>query len=400
MTQSLTRQAHIAFFYLAIVAVLGSWMRFYPVADLPGTYRYLVHTHSHIALLGWVYVALTTLLYGRYFQASANQKTYRKIFIFTQITLLGMLLSFPWQGYGLISILFSSLFLLATYAFTWFFIKNIPPTYKTTPAHTLIRWSLFYLVLSSCGTWALGGIMSTLGNTSIWYQQAIYFFLHFQYNGWMIPVLIGLLLSLFEKENCPVNKKEFNTFFIPFNLSIVFTFFLSSLYLQPHWSIYLLAGIGVVGQVFAFAKLFQIVLRRIPLIKPKIRLIEFRLLSIIGLVVLLKILLQTLSVIPYFAHLAYRIPEFIIGYLHGVFLGIVTPAIFLFVSYFLGIPISKKALTLYWFAFVFTELLIFYKALSVWLHGSWWQEYYLVLAVGSLLFPLSVFALWIRTKRL
>ena len=87
----------------------------------------MVHAHSHIALLGWVYVALTTLLhYG--FVKDASNTTYNRVFWSTQGTLIGMLLTFPFQGYALFSIIFSTLFLIMSYGYTYHFWKNIDPT--------------------------------------------------------------------------------------------------------------------------------------------------------------------------------------------------------------------------------------------------------------------------------
>ncbi|NNE78366.1 MAG: hypothetical protein HKN31_14990, partial [Pricia sp.] len=113
----------IALGYFILAACLGVLLRSFIFLEIPINYKYIVHTHSHIALLGWVYVALTTLLYKLYIRTPSADKTYWKIFWFTQLTLVGMLLTFPFQGYALFSIFFSTLFLFASYWFFWFFAK-------------------------------------------------------------------------------------------------------------------------------------------------------------------------------------------------------------------------------------------------------------------------------------
>ena len=122
----------IALVYFIMAALLGVLLRSFPLVEMPITYKFFLHTHSHIALLGWVYVALTTLIYKLFVQSPEKDKKYRKIFWFTQFTLVGMLLTFPFQGYALFSIVFSTLFLFASYWFFWFFKKHTKREYKKT----------------------------------------------------------------------------------------------------------------------------------------------------------------------------------------------------------------------------------------------------------------------------
>ena len=138
-----------------------------------------------------------------------------------------MLCSFPFQGYALFSIVFSTLFLLASYWFTWFFLKHTPVALKKTNSYKCMRISLWYLVISSLGPWALGAIMNTLGAQSIWYRLAIYFYLHFLYNGWMLLALVGIVFYIFEQHKIIVSKKAFRNFFWSLNLGVLLSFFLS-----------------------------------------------------------------------------------------------------------------------------------------------------------------------------
>lgn len=106
-----------AFAYFLLAALLGVVLRSFASVGIPINYRFIVHTHSHIALLGWVYVAITTLLYKLFVQTPIADKKYRYVFGLTQLTLIGMLWTFPFQGYALFSIIFSTLFLFASYGF-------------------------------------------------------------------------------------------------------------------------------------------------------------------------------------------------------------------------------------------------------------------------------------------
>ncbi|KKN71762.1 hypothetical protein LCGC14_0417220 [marine sediment metagenome] len=225
-TINLKTHTKLALGYFVLAALLGCVLRFFRVFEIPVTYKFIVHAHSHIALLGWVYLALTTLLYRLYLSNEKVHKTYRRIFGFTQITLLGMLFTFPFQGYAVFSIIFSTLFLFASYWFSWFFFKHVPLEYSKTPSLKFAKSAIIYLLLSSIGPWALGAIMNTLGATSIWYRLAIYFYLHFLYNGWMIMVLMAVFLHILEKQRHILPQRSFNRIFLGLNLGIVFTFFL------------------------------------------------------------------------------------------------------------------------------------------------------------------------------
>ena len=116
-------QSHVqmAMTYFLVAAILGLLLRFYPILGLDFNYRFVVHGHSHIALLGWVYVALTTLLHFCFLEKKKSSRTYKRIFWFTQATLIGMLLTFPFQGYALLSIVFSTLFLIVSYVYAYHF---------------------------------------------------------------------------------------------------------------------------------------------------------------------------------------------------------------------------------------------------------------------------------------
>ena len=168
----------IALGYFFIVALLGVLMRLFHVVDITFNYKNILHAHSHVALLGWVYTALTTLIYKLYLSKKEINKKCKVLFWSTQITIIGMLFTFPFIGYALFSIVFSTLFLLASYFFVWFFLKHTSLAQKETNSYKLIRASLWFMVLSSLGPWVLGVIMNTLGSTSPWYRNAIYFYLH------------------------------------------------------------------------------------------------------------------------------------------------------------------------------------------------------------------------------
>jgi hypothetical protein len=379
--------------YFLLAALLGVVLRTFVVVPLPINYRFIVHTHSHIALLGWVYIALTSLLYHLFLDKQALERKYRRIFWFTQICLLGMLLSFPFQGYALFSILFSTLFLLASYWFSAFFIKYAPKTFKETKAYSCVRTALWFMIGSSIGPWSLGAIMTLLGPESIWYRLAIYFYLHFQYNGWMILALAGLLFYLLEQLDIHVSDKAFRSFYRYAVSGIVLSFFLSTLWTDPEPIYYILGGLGALSQVMGFGIVIKIGLENRTVLKSGLSRFQFRILKLGALLLLVKMILQLLTALPYFANLAATVLDFTIGYLHWTFLGVITVGLFFFLEFFGTVKLSKIAFGTYLIGFLFTESLIFYRGMAAWLGWPLFEDFTKFLALGSVLIPVAV--LWI-----
>jgi hypothetical protein len=386
----LKKHTGIALGYFFLVGLLGLFLRSFFVTAIPANFRYVVHAHSHIALLGWVYLALTTLIYKLYFSGTKKGKTYRRIFWFTQITLLGMLFTFPFTGYALYSITFSTLFLFASYLFTWFVLKKAPEAARKTRSFRLIRSGLWYLVLSSIGPWALGGVMATLGKESIWYKMAIYFYLHFQYNAWFIFALCGILFYFLERRNLLPKNDIFDRFYFLLHGGVILSFFLSVLWVKPHWSFYMLAAAGAISQILAFYYLYLILKKNwkdhrfdFP---PFVKL----LLLLSGIFLTGKIIMQLVSAIPYFAELAFNYPDFIIGYLHWTFLGVVSIALFAFLWLAGLFKVPKMAFWIYLAGFALSEALIFYKGISVWAGVMFFDSYFKALVAVSSLLPLSI----------
>ncbi len=399
MVIGLKTHIKIALAYFLLAALLGVLLRFFTVFGIPITYKYFVHTHSHIALLGWVYMALTTLIYKSFIESSSTQIKYLRVFWFTQMTVIGMLLTFPFQGYALFSIIFSTLFLFASYWFFRFFTKHVKLEFKKNNSYKCVKWALWFMVISSLGPWVLGIIMNTLGAESIWYRMAIYFYLHFQYNGWMVLALFGLLFFVLEQNEIPLPKKTFKSFFWAINLGIVLTFFLSTLWAVPSLMLYILGGIGALFQLYALL----VVLRFIGSSKNNLKTIftkfQKKLLRTVLILLSVKMLLQLLSAIPYFSSLAATYLDLTIGYLHWTFLGVVSITLFVLLHYLELLSMAKRTYHLYLLGFIVTEGLIFYKGIAAWQGYPVFKDYPMVLAIGSLLIPLGLLFLFLSKHK-
>lgn len=357
----------LALFYFFIIALFGVILRAFPVFDININYKHLAHTHSHIALLGWVYSALMALIYYVYLKNENVKDKFVTIFWFTQITIIGMLFTFPFTGYALFSILFSTLFIIASYLFSRLVFKHTPVNFKQTHSYKCICIALWYMIVSSLGPWTLGIIMNTLGNTSSWYRNAIYFYLHFQYNGWFILALFGVFFYILELKHFKISKLIFNWFFYLFNTGVILTFGISILWMEIDYSINIISALGGLFQIVAIYILINTIFSQKKLFK-----ISFSSLFKIVLIILficlgVKLIMQLFGTFTSISKaISYNI-DFIIGYIHWVFLGFVSIALLGFLNYFKLIKLKKSYLNLYIIGFTLTEVIIFYKGLAIWL---------------------------------
>ncbi len=121
----------LSFLNLLIVAAIGVVLRYKIAYSLSFIdQKKLLHGHSHFAFSGWVSLALMAFIVSRLSVHRGQDlfKKYNRILFANLLCAYGMLVSFPIQGYGLFSILFSTLSLFVSYWFAilvWRDIKGI-----------------------------------------------------------------------------------------------------------------------------------------------------------------------------------------------------------------------------------------------------------------------------------
>jgi hypothetical protein len=96
-------------------------------------------------MLGWVYLMLYTL-FVHYFIPD-KKPIHNRLFWVTEFAVIGMLVSFPFQGYGAISISFSTLHILCSYYFVYLIWRHHKIKSKATTL--LLKASLLFMLLST-----------------------------------------------------------------------------------------------------------------------------------------------------------------------------------------------------------------------------------------------------------
>ncbi|SEA25266.1 hypothetical protein [Psychroflexus halocasei] len=402
MSLSLKKQTNISLSFFLIAAVIGLFLRFLFIADVEVDFKYFLHAHSHVALMGWVYLAMLVLIRLCFFDTKKNKKQYNGIFVFTLITVVGMLCSFPFQGYAAISITFSTLFLFASYWFYWFFIKHASKQTRQLHSYRILKYALIYMLISSIGPWAVGGVMATLGSGSVWYRIAIYFYLHFQYNAWIILGLIGIFVYVLEHKGILIEKKAIKVFLMYFNSGLILTFFLSILFIEPHGIYYILS---IAGGALQLVSLYYIK-EAIPDLKTKVKQIfshlEFTLLKWVSILLLIKFVIQFFAGFKPIADLITNYKNLTIGFLHWTFLGVITLSLFVLLSYFKLIKINKAVIYFYALGFLLTEALIFWRPISFIFNLDFSIPQYILLFVASLLLVIGILIIMLKqfTKKI
>jgi len=373
-------------FNLFLVATLGLLMRYKIAFELPFlNQKKIQHSHSHFAFAGWVSQTLIVLMvhFLSKQNVAINLEKYKKIFIVNLVCAYIMLFSFIFQGYGLVSILFSTLSIFVSFWFAILYFKDLKQISKDNLSKNWFKAALFFNVISSLGTFTLAYMMATKNITQDLYLSSIYYYLHFQYNGWFWFTCVGLFMSqlipnlALEK----TNKTIFNWFFI----SCIPAYLLSVLWLDlPIW-VYALAVLSAIFQVLAWMKFVKII---IPNFIKNFSLAPFFKWIYISLLICVsvKFLLQLGSTVPSIGKLAFGFRPIVIAYLHLVLLAIISGflLVYLFTNQLvLQNNTIKKALALFIIGIFLNELVLAIQGIASF-------SYTLIPYVNEMLFGIAI----------
>ena len=334
-------------FNLLLVAFLGLLMRYKILFEFPLLdQKSLQHSHSHFAFAGWVSHTLMTLLISFLQKHDLKNniafKKYNSILIGNLICSYVMLFSFIIQGYGAVSITFSTLSIFASYWFAYVFFKDCKQIETTSIATKWFKAALFFNVISSLGTFALAYMMATKNIHQNEYLASIYYYLHFQYNGWFFFACMGLLLD-YLKVTTSSNRIYSQSFILLF-WSCIAGYFLSTLWLDlPLW-IYIITAISAVVQVIIWYLLFKTIIKENKSIFVNLPGYLKYLIIFISLALSVKFLLQLGSTIPAVSELAFGFRPIVIAYLHLILLAIISLFLLFYVYANNFVVINKKTI--------------------------------------------------------
>lgn len=327
-----------------MVAMAGVILRYKIAFPLPWVQqKHLLHAHSHFAFTGWIsqmiMVIMITML-GNHLKRNLFP-TFNRILVLNQLAAYGMLASFAIQGYGTVSISFSTLSILISYAFGWLIWKELKQTDSDETGFRYFKAAIVFNVVSSLGTFWLVTLMIEKNIHQNWYLAAVYFFLHFQYNGWFIFSMLGMLHLMLKKAGLPLRHEK--QIYLILLYTLVPAYLLSTLWAPlPDW-IYAMVVMTALLQLGAWTWL----LMQLPRIKTALKTFRFAatwlvLISFLGLT--LKFLLQAISTIPALGQFAFGVRPVVVAYLHLVMLVVVSFFLLAYNHQQDSIPRNKLAL--------------------------------------------------------
>ncbi|WP_026898800.1 hypothetical protein [Daejeonella oryzae] len=343
MSKFLHRWLTVSFLNLLLVAVLGFILRYKIEFSLPFIeQKYVLHSHSHFAFAGWITQTLMVLLIHHLALTHGEQilKKYRWLLYANVVTAYGMLISFFLQGYNYLSISFSTLSILVSYCFAIYYWKDLNRIKENKVSSLWIKAALAFGVFSSLGTFGLAYMMINRLTDQNWHLANIYFYLHFQYNGWFLFAGIGLLVSRLEILYKSVKNLKFA--FLLFCFACIPAYLLSILWIPMSAFTYGIIIFAVIAQLAGWFLIIKFWITNKDIVNKQFSKHGKILLFLSGTAFSIKLLLQTASVHPALSQLSYGFRPIIIGYLHLVLLAVTSIFIIGYIFSFELIAVTKK----------------------------------------------------------
>jgi len=366
------RWIKISIFNFTLLALLGCILRYKIAFSLPFIdQKYLLHAHSHFAFAGWVSQILMCLflyaLNNDTIEWENKIKKFEKIFVLNLITAYGMLISFALQGYAMYSIIFSTASILVSYWFAF----SVYPLIKESNIHAVTKKyfyaALLFNVISSLGPFSLAFMMVSHSANQDYLMGAVFYYLHFQYNGWFLFVILGTLNEHIAKQT---ENFDFNRNFNVLIVAAVMTLFLSLPWIDKQNMLGIVLFAIVIMQLLVFISFLRNTKEGNgpPLILNSR--IKIPIKSIFTFAILIKGVLQILILVPSLDQYAFGIRPVIIAYLHLVLIGVVSFYIFHYLIKERIMLMSKKlnkGLLIFLGGFILNEIVLVLQGLS-WLN--------------------------------
>ncbi len=357
----LRKWLRICFINLLIVAMMGALLRYKIIYPLPFIdQKHLLHGHSHFAFTGWISQALMVLMvaYLDQYNITAFRK-YRRLLQFNLLSATGMLIAFPIQGYGTVSISFSTLSVIVLYFFATTYFKDLRKIKSYAPANNFFRAALLFNIISSAGAFALAFLMANKIVHQNWYLSAQYFFLHFQYNGWFFFVCMGLFTHICLQYI--ISSSNIQLIFRLLAFAAIPAYFLSTLWMNiPLW-VFLLVIVAAFIQLVVWAYILHSIRKNNLKIRQYLTNPGKWVLILSGIALSIKFILQMGSTIPSLSILAFGFRPIVIGYLHLVLLAVTSLFIigYIFSTHYIrATPLITIAILIFCVGIIINELLL------------------------------------------
>ena len=308
-------------FNFLIVALLGVTMRYKILYSMPFLdQKHLQEAHSHFAFYGWITNVIYVLIlnYMHKINAQIALKKYEKLIVVNLIASFTMLGAFLYGGYFWASIAGSTVALLCSFVFFFFFVRDAKKIQDSSKFWFLA--GLFFAVISSVGVFNLGYMMMSKTATQDLYLASEYYYLHFQYNGFFIFSCIGFLLFSMKQAGSGISEKQNKLIFWLLFVGCVIGYGLSVLWMKMPVSIFAVIVVATIMQTIGAVLLFVFIKKNWTNLVLKWSSMHRFVLLYAGFAFAVKIALQLGSTIPALNQFAFGFRNVVIAYLHLVLL--------------------------------------------------------------------------------
>lgn len=310
----------IAMLNLVLVALIGVLMRY----KIGFEFTFVNQKNLQLAHSGFAFSGLVSFLLMVFIVDSLEMvldlkqlRSFNRLIYLNLFFAYASCILFFVNGYAMSSVISQMAGLLVG---SLFIIKLliVLPLYKDTQISNWYKAAgIFYLISLLANIWLLYMFISGK-KTQHTYLAATYWFLHFQYNGWFFFGCVGLFFNWLSIKQL-LTKQSKKVFWL-FTVSCFPAYGLSVLWLNlPFW-LYIIIVVSALMQLLGVIYLSLLVLKKqiIALIKPNKTILILFFISMGALLV--KIILQTGSTIPFISKLAFGFRPIVIAYLHLVLL--------------------------------------------------------------------------------
>ncbi|TXI77549.1 MAG: hypothetical protein E6Q44_13410 [Flavobacteriales bacterium] len=379
---------------LLVATLIGVLLRTVFIGEVPFIrFRPWLHAHSHVAMLGWLFPAIVVALMHDGGRHPLSRRSHH-LLTALQIAVVLMLLSFPVQGYGAVSITASTLHLVLSYmalAMLW----RLSLQWPKQGSGRLTRWAIILYVLSSLGVWTMAPLIATGNQGKEVYYWAVQFYLHFQFNGWYWFAAMALGARWAERQGFALRIDGLTLGL--WVASALLTYALAIAWSEPHPAVFATVSLGVILQLWAALRTLG-QLRKLE--RPAHDRLPTWVRVLVGVALIsmaLKVLVQVTVAVPAVAVMALTIRHYVMGFIHMNTLATMTT---LLLAYALTqgwldvrATLVRAGLVLVVIGIIGSELMLFAQGTLWWAGLGMIPGHYIQLAVVSTLIPVGVAAL-------
>ncbi len=317
------RWSIVSLIFFLLIALIGSLLRASSYIDIPLVYEHLKHAHSHVAFQGWVYTIMFLVLTDSFVPSNEIKKgRFNLLFVMSVTGVACILIAFALRGYGFYSIVFSTIFQILSYVFIYSFIKSTKGQ-NYGISMVFVKTGLFFGILSTVMPIAIGIVSAKGMKGSEIYFSFLYTFLHLQYNGWFLFVIIGVLYKVLRDRKQNYDIKYSRYFYVLYTLSVLPGIGQSLLGMSfaniARWPAYFASFLQVLALYYFYKSIVHLSISALG------KSFLFKLTSLIFLIsFFIKEGLQILSVLPVFHSFAFSNKLTILAYLHLSMIGVIS----------------------------------------------------------------------------